>query len=60
MVYEELADATNYLTYMYIKLRLVEEALKNAGVDHFSGFNVGGSAPGTTSHLGALDENPGL
>lgn len=29
MIYEELADAANYLAYMYIRLRTMEELIKH-------------------------------
>ncbi len=33
MIYEELADACNYLRYQFIKLRLVEEQQNASGID---------------------------
>ncbi len=33
MIYEELADACNYLRYQFIKLRLVEEQVNASGLD---------------------------
>lgn len=33
MIYEELADAANYLRYQFIKLRLVEEQVNAGGID---------------------------
>lgn len=32
-VYEELADASNYLRYQFIKLRVLEEKLHESGID---------------------------
>jgi hypothetical protein len=37
-VYEELADAANYLRYQFMKLRIVEETLRARGIDPASGF----------------------
>ncbi len=37
-IYEELADAVNYMRYMYIRLRMIEEAARERGIDMSAAF----------------------
>ncbi len=47
MIYEELADACNYMRYQFIKLRLLEEQLNASGID---------LSPGTFEEVRIQDE----
>lgn len=48
-IYEELADASNYLRYLFIRLRLIEEGLNESGID---------MSDGATGEVRETDELP--
>ena len=37
-IYEELADLANYVGMLYVRLRLIEEAARESGIDLSSGI----------------------